>query len=74
MGYTPCRESVKRALHKHIMPSNPFKTNLSIKKTNMALTRYVGVREQKSRKGHALEELVGSNSKFGFRLIEWDGM
>jgi hypothetical protein len=74
MGYTPHRESVKRALHKHVMPSNPVKTNLSIKKTNMASTGYVGLREQKSKKDYPLEELVGRNSKLGFRLIEWDGM
>jgi hypothetical protein len=74
MGYAPHRESVKRALHKHVTPSNPVKTNLSIKKTDMASTGYVGVREQKSKKDYTLEELVGRNSKFGFRLIEWDGM
>jgi hypothetical protein len=74
MGYTPHRESVTRPLHKHIMPSNPIKTNLSIKKTDMASTGYVSVREQKSKKDYTLEELVGRNSKFGFCSIEWDGM
>jgi hypothetical protein len=74
MGYTPHREPVKRVLHKHIMPSNPVKTNLSIKKTNMASTRYIGLREQKSKKDYALEELVGMNSKQGLCLMEWDGM
>jgi hypothetical protein len=74
MGYTPHRESMKRALHKHVMPSNPIKTNLSIKKTNMALAGYVGIREQKSKKDYTLEELEGRNSKFGFCLVKWDGM
>jgi hypothetical protein len=74
MGYAPHRESVKRVLHKHVTPSNPVKTNLSINKTNMASTGYVGAREQKSKKDYTLEELVGRNSKFGFCLIEWDGM
>jgi hypothetical protein len=58
MGYAPHRESVKRVLHKHVMPSNPIKTNLSIKKTDMASTGYVSVREQKSKKDYTLEELV----------------
>jgi hypothetical protein len=74
MGYTPPRESVKRALDKHVTPSNPVKTNLSIKKTDMASTGYVGLMEQKSKKDYILEELVGGNSKLGFRLIKWDGM
>jgi hypothetical protein len=74
MGYAPRRESVKRALDKHVTPSNPVKTNLSIKKTDMASTAYIGLREQKSKKDYALEELVGRNSKLGLRLIEWDGM
>jgi hypothetical protein len=73
MGYAPHRESVKRALHKHITPSNPVKTNLSVKKTDMVSTGYVGVREQKSKKDYTLEELVGRNSRFGFHLMEWDG-
>jgi hypothetical protein len=59
MGYAPRRESVKRALHKHVTPSNPIKTNLSIKKTDMASTGYVGVREQKLRKDHALRGAGG---------------
>jgi hypothetical protein len=74
MGYAPHRESIKRALHKHITPSNPVKTNLSIKKTDMASTGYVSIREQKSKKDYTLEELVGRNSKFGFCLVELDGM
>jgi hypothetical protein len=74
MGYATRRESVKRALHKYVTPSNPVKTNLSIKKTDMASTGYIGLREQKSKKDYALEELVGKSSKLGFRLIEWDGM
>ena len=73
-GYAPHRESVKRALHKHVTPSNPIKTHLSIKKTDMASTAYIGLREQKSKKEYTLEELVGEKSKFGFRLVEWDGM
>jgi len=74
MGYAPHRESVKRARHKHVTPSNPVKTNLSIKKTDMASTGYVGVREPKSKRDYTLEELVGKKSKFGLRLVEWDGM
>ena len=74
MGYAPHRESIKRALHKHVTPSNPVKTHLSIKKTDMASTAYIGVREHKSKKDFTLEELVGKNSKFGFCLVEWDGM
>jgi hypothetical protein len=74
MGYAPHRESVKRALHKHVTPSIPVKTNLSIKKTDMASTGYLGVREQKSKRDYTLEELVGKRSKFGFRLVEWDGV
>jgi hypothetical protein len=74
MGYTTHRESVKRALHKYVTPSNPVKTNLSIKKTDMASTGYIGLREQKSKKDYALEELVSKSSKLGFHLIKWDGM
>lgn len=59
MGYALHREFVKRVLHN----SNPIKTNLSIKKTDMALTGYVSIREQKSKKDYTLEELVGRNLK-----------
>lgn len=47
----------------------------------MAKTGYVGLRDSKEErveKGHmkktySLDELTGPNSKFGFKLIEWDG-
>ena len=73
MGYTPHRESVKRALQKHVTPSDPVKSNISIKDTDMASTGYVGVREQRPKKDYTLAELVGEDSKFRFRLIQWDG-
>lgn len=52
MGHALHRKSVKRALHKHVMPSNPINTNHSIKKTDIASTAYVGVREQKPKIVH----------------------
>ena len=73
-GYAPHRESVKRVLQKHVTPSKPVKTQLSIKKTDMASTVYIGLREQKSKKDYTLEGLVGEKSKFGFCLVKWDGM
>jgi hypothetical protein len=74
MGYAPRRESIKRALHKHVAPSDPVKSKLSIKKTNMASTGYIGRREQRSGKVYPLEDLVGENSIFRFLLIHWDGV
>jgi hypothetical protein len=74
LGYAPHRESVKRGLHKHVAPSNPLKTSLSIDASNMASTGYIGLREQNSKKIFTLEELVGEKSKFHFQLIGWDGV
>jgi hypothetical protein len=74
MGYAPHRESVKRALHKHVAPSNPVKTSVSINATDMASTGYIGLREQFSKKIFTLNELVGEGSLFHFQLIPWDGM
>jgi hypothetical protein len=73
-GYAPHRESIERALQKHVKPSNPVKTKTSIQATNMASTGYVGLRKQNSKKVYALVELVGEGSKFHFQLVPWDGM
>jgi hypothetical protein len=74
MGYAPRGESIKRALHKHVAPSDPVKSKLSIKNADMASSGYIGLRGKKSKKLYFLEELVGVNSKFHFLLIEWDGV
>jgi hypothetical protein len=72
-GYGPHRESIKRALHKHVKPSNPVETKFSIQATDMTSTGYLGLRNQNSKKVYPLEELVGEGSKFHLRLVPWDG-
>jgi hypothetical protein len=65
-GYALRQESVKRALHKRVMPSYPVRSRLSIKATDMTSTRSVGLREQESKKDYPL--------KFLSLLIKWDNV
>lgn len=63
----------EKTLRKHVKPSNPIRSAMEGEKIRIASTGYIGVRQRKSSRVYTLEELTGKGSRFGLKLIEWDG-
>jgi len=67
-------EHSMRIHRKYIANCQPIVTPMSSANSGVARSAYIGLRDQKpTQTVHRLEDLVGPQSEFGFRLIEWDG-
>lgn len=58
---------------KYVRGSIPTTTGFDSRTIAIAGTGYVSSKLPKSEKTYRLDELVGEASKFGFKLISWDG-
>lgn len=67
-------EHSMRVHHKYIANCKPIVTPMSCENSGVARSAYIGLRDKKhAQTAHRLEDLVGPQSEFGFRLVEWDG-
>lgn len=62
-----------KALQVHTKTLNGIKTTFNSASIPIAATGYVALRQPKSTEIHRLKELVGRGSRYGFRLVQWDG-
>ena len=70
-GYYAVKPST---VNKHIKRANPHRTSKNSEDLPHVRTAYLGTRDKGgSKQVFRLEEMVGSGSRFGFELKEWDG-